>query len=97
MNSRIVAVGNLKGGTGKSTVAVNLACCLAESQAVSLVDADPQGTAAAWLKDGEANGMPRSLEVVSRPLTAVVGSEPWQAEMCARRHHYDRIVIDLPP
>ena len=97
MNSRIVAVGNLKGGTGKSTVAVNLACCLAEAQAVSLVDADPQGTAAAWLKDGEANGMPRSLEVVSRPLTAAVGSEPWQAQMCARRHHYDRIVIDLPP
>jgi chromosome partitioning protein len=97
LNSRIIAVGNLKGGTGKSTVAVNLACCLAESQAVSLVDADPQGTAAAWLKDGEANGTPRSLEVVSRPLTAAVGSEPWQAEMCARRHHYDRIVIDLPP
>lgn len=97
MTSRIIAVGNLKGGTGKSTVAVNLACCLAESQPVTLVDADPQGTAAAWLKDGEAKGMPSSLEVVSRPLTAAVGSEPWQAEMCARRHHYGRIVIDLPP
>jgi chromosome partitioning protein len=97
LTSRIIAVGNLKGGTGKSTVAVNLACRLAESQAVTLVDADPQGTAAAWLKDGEAKGMPPSLEVVSRPLAAGVGSRPWQAEMCARRHHYDRIVIDLPP
>jgi chromosome partitioning protein len=97
MTSRIIAVGNLKGGTGKSTVAVNLACRLAESQPVTLVDADPQGTAAAWLQDGEAKGMPASLEVVSRPLTAAVGSEPWQAEMCARRHHYGRIVIDLPP
>ena len=97
MTSRIIAVGNLKGGTGKSTVAVNLACLLAESQAVALVDADPQGTAAAWLQDGEAKGMPRLLEVVSRPLGAGVGSEPWQAEMCARRHHYGRIVIDLPP
>jgi chromosome partitioning protein len=97
LSSRIIAVGNLKGGTGKSTVAVNLACCLAESQAVTLVDADPQGTASAWLKDGEARGMPASLEVVSRPLTAAVGSEPWQAEMCARRHNYGRIVIDLPP
>ena len=57
MSSRIIAVGNLKGGTGKSTVAVNLACCLAESQAVTLVDADPQGTASAWLKDGEARGI----------------------------------------
>lgn len=97
MTSRIIAVGNLKGGTGKSTVAVNLACRLAESQTVTLVDADPQGTAAAWLQDGEARGMPPSLEVVSRPLGAAVGSEPWQAEMCARRHHYGRIVIDLPP
>jgi chromosome partitioning protein len=97
LTSRIIAVGNLKGGTGKSTVAVNLACRLALSQAVALVDADPQGTAAAWLKDGEAKGMPPSLEVVSRPLGAGVGSEPWQAEMCARRHHYGRIVIDLPP
>jgi hypothetical protein len=35
--------------------------------------------------------------VVSRPLVAAVGSEPWQAEMCARRHHYGRVVIDLPP
>ena len=54
MTSRIIAVGNLKGGTGKSTVAVNLACCLAERQAVALVDADPQGTAAAWLRHGAA-------------------------------------------
>jgi chromosome partitioning protein len=97
VNSRIIAVGNLKGGTGKSTVAVNLACHLAESQPVTLVDADPQGTAAAWLRHGEAKGMPRLLEVVSRPLLTAIGSEPWQAEMCARRHHYGRIVIDLPP
>jgi chromosome partitioning protein len=97
LTSRIIAVGNLKGGTGKSTVAVNLACHLAESQAVTLVDADPQGTAAAWLQDGEAKGMPPSLEVVSRPLSEAARSEPWQAEMCARRRHYGRIVIDLPP
>ena len=97
MTSRIIAVGNLKGGTGKSTVAVNLACRLAESQAVTLVDADPQGTAAAWLEGGQAKGMPRLLEVVSRPLREAAGSGPWQAEMCARRHHYGRIVIDLPP
>ena len=97
MANRIIAVGNLKGGTGKSTVAVNLACRLAESQQVALIDADPQGTASAWLKDGEAKGMPPSLEVVSRPLTAAVGSEPWQAEMRARREHYGRVVIDLPP
>ncbi len=97
MTSRIIAVGNLKGGTGKSTVAVNVACRLAESQAVTLVDADPQGSAAAWLQGGEAKGMPPMLEVVARPLGAAGGSDPWQAEMCALRDHQARVVIDLPP
>ena len=39
--SRIIAVGGLKGGAGKSTLAVNLACQLATSQTVSLIDVDP--------------------------------------------------------
>jgi Mrp family chromosome partitioning ATPase len=38
---KLVAVGNLKGGTGKSTIAVNLACALADAaHTVALVDAD---------------------------------------------------------
>jgi chromosome partitioning protein len=62
---RIIAIGNLKGGTGKSTIAVNLACRLAEKQrSVVLIDADPQGTAAARLR----NGPPRGLSLLSLPL-----------------------------
>jgi chromosome partitioning protein len=54
---KIIAVGNLKGGTGKSTIAVNLACRMAEmGRSVALIDADPQGTAAAWLRDGPPQG-----------------------------------------
>ena len=46
-SGRIVVVGNLKGGTGKSTVAVNLACAMrGDGKRVALLDADPQGTAA---------------------------------------------------
>ena len=49
----IVAVLNLKGGCGNSTIAVNLACELAASaESVLLLDNDAQGTASHWLSHG---------------------------------------------
>jgi chromosome partitioning protein len=91
---RIIAVGNLKGGTGKSTIAVNIACRLAEKQrSVVLIDADPQGTAAAWLR----NGPPRGLSLVSLALTRATGDAIWSEQISGMRHCFDRIVIDLPP
>lgn len=47
---RVVAVANMKGGSGKSTTAVNLAAVLAErGERVLVVDLDAQGTAGRWL------------------------------------------------
>src|SRR5258706_2511226 len=49
----MMAVMNLKGGCGKSTIAVNLACELAgQADPVLLLDNDSQGTATQWLSHG---------------------------------------------
>ena len=49
----VIAVLNLKGGCGKSTIAINLACELAgASDSVLLLDNDAQGTASHWLSHG---------------------------------------------
>lgn len=46
---KVIAVLNEKGGTGKSTIAANLATLLhRRGRSVVLVDADPQGTARDW-------------------------------------------------
>ena len=93
MTNRIIAVGNLKGGTGKSTIAVNLACRLAEMErSVLLIDADPQGTASAWLRDG-----PDGLRVACAPLAGADDEAIWIDEIREQRDSHERIVIDLPP
>jgi chromosome partitioning protein len=48
---RTIMVINAKGGSGKSTIATNLASYYASTaNKVSLVDYDPQGSSMAWLK-----------------------------------------------
>ena len=46
---KIIATLNEKGGTGKTTIAINLAAALRrQGNCVVIVDADPQGTATDW-------------------------------------------------
>ncbi|WP_158284646.1 ParA family protein [Azospirillum sp. TSO35-2] len=65
MTGHIIAIGNLKGGTGKSTLAVNLSCALATGAGGSavLVDADSQGTAVTWAGRGRL-----PVEVIPMPF-----------------------------
>ena len=90
---KLIAVGNLKGGTGKSTIAVNLACALREADCtVALVDADPQGTATDWQSGGR---LPVLVETL--PLGGQREAQRWVARVLTLKAGADYVVLDLPP
>ena len=86
----IIAVVNLKGGVGKSTIAVNLACELAGRQSVVVVDADSQATATDWARRGD---LPARVEAL--PLDAESRVGPWVERLLTLQA--DHVVIDCPP
>jgi chromosome partitioning protein len=86
----VIAVLNLKGGCGKSTIAINLACELAgNSDAVLLLDNDSQGTASHWLSRGR---LPIQGEFM--PLENDQDGERLVRAVAVRNERY--VVLDAP-
>ena len=85
----VISFANAKGGAGKTTAALLLACELVRSgRRVTLVDADPQRWISQWV---EASGGMDNLTVISEITVAALH--------CHIRESADRtdyIVIDLP-
>jgi chromosome partitioning protein len=83
----VIGVVNQKGGTGKSTIATNLAAHLAcQGKHVLLVDADPQATALDWA--AVRNGTEPHVSVIGLPIRNL------HEEIKVLRDKYDLIIID---
>ncbi len=66
---KVITVINAKGGCGKSTIAMNLACGLAREGRVLLLDMDPQAQVTQWLKAGDG------LTATGTLLSALTGQQ----------------------
>jgi chromosome partitioning protein len=88
----IIALLNQKGGVGKTTLALHLAGQWAgKGKRITLVDADPQGSALDWSQHRAREGLPRLFGVIGLARDTLHREAPELA------HDADHVVIDGPP
>ena len=83
----VIAIVNQKGGTGKTTLATNLAAAFSDTEQVLLLDADPQGSSRDW-----ADNHPRM-----RLTVRGTDGRHLVEEVRQRSPDYHWVIIDGPP
>lgn len=86
----IIVVAALKGGVGKTTTTVYLAALAAARRPATLVDADPQASAADWIESAEDEYFER-LALVEAPTDRLL------LKALDRIDTEDVAVVDTPP
>jgi len=92
MAGRVITVAQQKGGSGKTTIAANLAVAFAKAcKSVALLDTDPQGSLGRWFMTRHAAGLGEGIAF----STASAWGVTYECDKLRKSH--DIILIDTPP
>ena len=93
MNARVVTVAQQKGGSGKTTVAIQLAVAWMQGgRRVAILDIDPQASVGGW-QSLRAQALPEA----HGPTVQLAAGWRVDAECRALARDHDPVVIDSPP
>ena len=94
MLSKVITIAQQKGGTGKTTLAVNLTLAFIKyhNLKVAIIDTDPQGSLGKWF-------MIRSEKKISNQNLTFKTASLWGAQYESKilKQDHDIVIIDTPP